>query len=462
MGDLNETAATSLLYAGNAPFLEALYEEYLGDPAAVPAAWKAYFDALSASGGGSAGQDSRHREILEDYRQMARRRGRLSGRSGEPGLGPEAAQKQGAVLRLIRAYRLLGHLRARVDSIGLSEPPAVPDLDPAFHGLDAADLDRVFNTGTLLAPREARLRDILRVLDETYLGPIGVEYIHISDVAQRQWIEHRFESCRSRPAFSAEEKRDILLQLTAAEGLERYLHTKYAGQKRFSLEGGESLIPLLNELTARAAGHSVKEIAIGMAHRGRLNVLINIMGKLPADLFQDFEGKEIFGDVDVTSGDVKYHQGFSADALTPHGPVHLALAFNPSHLEIINPVVEGSVRARQERRGDDARGQVIAILVHGDASIAGQGVVYETLNLAQTRGFTTGGTVHIVVNNRIGFTLSHPMDVRSTLYCTDIAKVVQAPVFHVDGDDPEAVIFAARTALDFRMAFHKDVMIDLV
>src|SRR5678815_5582842 len=283
--------------------------------------------------------------------------------------------------------------------------------------------------------------------------------MYISDTPTKRFVQERIEPIRSRPNYSVDERKHILERLTAAETLERYLHTKYVGQKRFSGEGGDSMIPMLDLLIQRAGSAGVQEIVLGMAHRARLNVLVNTLGKMPSDLFSEFEGKAA---QDLPAGDVKYHQGFSSDVSTPGGPVHLTLAFNPSHLEIVNPVVEGSVRARQHRRGDRMGDQVLPAVIHGDAAIAGQGVNQECLNMAQTRGFYTGGTVHIVVNNQIGFTTSDPRDTRGTLYCTDIAKMVDAPILHVNGDDPETCLLAVDLAFDYRQKFHKDVFIDLV
>ena len=303
------------------------------------------------------------------------------------------------------------------------------------------------------------LRDLMTALRDTYTGSIGAEFMHIADPEQKRWMQQRMESCRGRPSFSVDQKKRILDRVTAAEGLERYLHTKYVGQKRFSLEGGESFIASIDEVIQRAGSQGVQEIVIGMAHRGRLNVLVNTLGKMPADLFAEFEGKHAD---DLPSGDVKYHKGFSSDVTTPGGPVHLTLAFNPSHLEIVNPVVEGSTRARMDRRGDHSGSQVLSVLVHGDAAFAGQGVVMETLNLAQTRHYGTWGTVHLVINNQIGFTTSDPRDSRSTLYCTDVVKMIDVPVLHVNGDDPEAVVFATQIAVDFRQTFKKDVVVDII
>jgi 2-oxoglutarate dehydrogenase E1 component len=278
-------------------------------------------------------------------------------------------------------------------------------------------------------------------LAATYCGTVGAEFMHIVNTEERHWIMSRMEAVRSAPDFSAEQRLNILRQLNGAEGLERSLGSKYPGTKRFGLEGGESLIPMMSEAIQRIGGYGAKEICIGMAHRGRLNVLVNILGKNPVDLFDEFEGKVSY----IGSGDVKYHQGFSSNMMTPGGEVHLALAFNPSHLEIVSPVIEGSVRARQDRRDDLVGQKVVPIVLHGDAAFAGQGVVMETFQMSQTRAYRTGGTLHIVLNNQIGFTTSEPTDARSTEYCTDIAKMVQAPIFHVNGDDPEAVVIVSLT-----------------
>ena len=362
------------------------------------------------------------------------------------------------MLQLINAFRFTGHRQANLDPLNQYERPHVQELDPAYHGLTAADMDRVFNTGSLHGPDEAPLKEILEIVRSTYCGTIGAEYMHIVETAQKRWIQQRLEPTRGNPGFDEERKRHVLDRVIAAATLEEYLHTKYVGQKRFSIEGGESLIPLLDCVVSESARQGVKEIVLGMAHRGRLNVLVNIVGKHPSKLFDEFEGRSR----EARSGDVKYHLGYSSDIETPGGSVHLTLGFNPSHLEIIDPVVEGSVRARQDRRGDIERNSVLPLLIHGDAAFAGQGVVMETFNLSQTRGYSTGGTVHVIVNNQIGFTTSDPLDSRSTLYCTDVSKIVQAPIFHVNGDDPEAVAHVAQIALDFRMEFNKDVIIDLV
>ncbi len=458
---LKEQIAGSYLFSANIPYIEELYDTWLEQPDRVPAVWRAWFESIQSDNG--HGPDVNHSRIAELLREQtssvrpAARRGTLSASSSE------LIAKQAAVLRLIQAYRMLGHLRADVDPIRFRGFPPAPELDLHFQGLSERDLDMIFNTSTVHGPDEASLRDILAIMQGTYCGTIGSEFTHIRNIDRRQWVRERLERSRARALLKPQQRVEILRQLTAAETLERYLHTRYAGQKRFSLEGGDSLVPMLDTVIRCCGENQAEEISIGMAHRGRLNVLINIMGKKPADLFMDFEGHDISKiDKNQQRGDVKYHQGFSSDIALPSGHCHLSLAFNPSHLEIISPVVEGSVRARQDGRGDWQRTKVVPVLIHGDAALAGQGVVYETVNLSQTRGFSTGGTIHIVVNNQIGFTTSHPLDSRSTLYCTDVGKVVQAPIFHVNGDDPEAVIYVARLAVEYRMTFNSDVFIDMI
>ncbi|OGA38622.1 MAG: 2-oxoglutarate dehydrogenase E1 component [Betaproteobacteria bacterium RIFCSPLOWO2_12_FULL_62_13] len=450
---MKEMLGNSCLFGSNAPFIEALYELYLEDPASVEPRWRGYFDELQRLD--DRPRDISHAQIRERFARLARERRPGATVAAQPRLG----DKQFAVLQLIAAYRFQGARHAGVDPLGRQEKPYIAELDPPYYGLTDADMGGVFNTGTLFAPREMKLKDILVFLQDTYCRTIGVEYMYITDMAQKRWVQERLETIRSMPGYDADHRKHILERLTAAETLERYMHTKYVGQKRFSLEGGETLIAQLDALLARAGKAGVQELVIGMAHRGRLNVLVNIMGKMPKDLFAEFEGKH---DHHLLAGDVKYHQGFSTNVMTPGGPMHVTLAFNPSHLEIVNPVVEGSVRARQHRRRDFKGEQVLPVLIHGDASFAGQGVVQETLNLAQTRGYGTGGTIHIVVNNQIGFTTSDPRDVRSTLYCTDVAKMLEAPIFHVNGDDPEAVCLVTEIALDYRMEFDRDVVVDLV
>jgi len=449
--------ASTPLYGGNAAFIEDLYERYLQDPESVDLAWRERFDAIHRE----AANEVPHGPVRENFLRLAKEsRTRPLTRSTNR-LEPAAAEKQAAVLRLINAYRYRGHQIARLDPLTLRETPKIADLDPAYQNLDEDDLDQVFHTGSLYAPDRMTLRDIIALVQQIYCGSVGSEYMHITNTAEKRWIQKRLEGYRGQPEIDDADRRWLLTLLTAAEGIEKYLHARYVGQKRFSLEGGETLIPLLDELIQRAGRKGIREIVIGMAHRGRLNVLTNILGKPPQEIFDEFEGRAQVHWREL-AGDVKYHMGFSTDIETPGGILHLALGFNPSHLEIIDPVIQGSVRARQQRRQDRTGDQVLALLIHGDAAFAGQGVVAETLQLSQVRGFGTGGTVHVVINNQIGFTTSNPLDTRSTLYCTDVAKMVQAPVFHVNGEDPEAVIFVTRMALDFRNQFHKDVIVDLV
>jgi 2-oxoglutarate dehydrogenase E1 component len=451
---MKEFLGTSYLFGGNAPFIEELYEAWLENPESVAPEWRRWFEQIQQPGA----RDVAHEPIRQAFVKLAYKR--PDGNGHAPTVAVAALErKQVSVLQLINAYRFLGLRHANVDPLKRFPKPEVPELEPSYYGLTEADMNAVFNTGSLVGPEQLPLREILRAVRETYCGSIGVEYMYISDVAQKRWIQSRFESIRSTPSYSPDYKRHILERVTAAETLEKYLHTRYVGQKRFSLEGGDSLIPLLDNLLQRAGEKGIQETVIGMAHRGRLNVLVNTMGKMPKDLFSEFEGKHADN---LQAGDVKYHLGFSSDIITPGGPMHLTLAFNPSHLEIVNPVVEGSVRARQHRRRDREGKQVLPVVIHGDAAFAGQGVVMETLNLSQTRGYKTGGTVHIIVNNQIGFTTSDTRDTRSTLYATDIVKMVEAPVFHVNGDDPEAVVLATEIALEFRTQFQKDVVIDMI
>ena len=454
---MKELLGNSYLFGGNAPFIEDLYEAYLLNPDSVTTEWRRYFDQIQQSPGA---RDVPHAPVIESFIRLAKTNRRGNGHVHAPTQAVATVEKkQVSVLQLINAYRFLGVRHASVDPLKRFEKPDVPELDPAFYGFTEADLELVFNSGSLVGPEQMPLREILRAVKETYCGSAGIEYMYISDTRQKRWIQQRLEGIRSQPSYDADFRRHILERVTAAETLEKYLHTRYVGQKRFSLEGAESLIPLLDVLLQRAGTRGIQETVIGMAHRGRLNVLVNTLGKMPKDLFSEFEGKQV---ETLPMGDVKYHQGFSSDIMTPGGPMHLTLAFNPSHLEIVNPVVEGSVRARQHRRKDREGNQVLPVLLHGDASFIGQGVVMETLNLSQTRGYRTGGTVHVIVNNQIGFTTSDTRDTRSTIYCTDVAKMIEAPVFHVNGDDPEAVAMVTEVALEFRMEFHKDVVIDLV
>lgn len=456
---LQEQYAQTPLFGANAGAVEALYEQYIEQPDSVPAEWQRYFESL-----GDATTEARHAEIREQLKAGGSQGSRARVvRSKRAGAAQGSDEKQAAVSRLIQVYSLRGHQIADIDPLGLMHRPVPGVLKRDYLGLTDADMDTEFFTGGLAgsANRRMKLRDIVALLEKIYCGKIGAEFAHISRARERLWLRKRFEQGMASDPLSDEDRLTILEQLTSAEGIERYLHTRYVGQKRFSLEGGESLIPMIDDVIQQGGRNGIREIVIGMAHRGRINVLVNILGKSPEELFEEFEGnydlKELKG-----SGDVKYHKGFSADMKTDGGNVHIALAFNPSHLEIVNPVVEGSVRARQQRRGDEERQEVLPLLVHGDAAFAGQGVVSETFQMSQTNGFRTGGTLHIVINNQIGFTTSRPSDARSTDYCSDVAKMIEAPIFHVNADDPEAVIFVTRLALEYRQKFRKDVVIDLV
>ena len=449
----------TFLFGGNAPYVEEMYENYLDNPGSVPDTWREYFDALQhvPASDGSNARDVAHLPVVNAFAQRAKSGGtRVVLASADAEMG----RKRTADQQLIAAYRNVGQRWADLDPLKRTERPHIPDLDPAFYGFVDADQETVFDTSnTFFGKNSMSLRELLNALRETYCGTLGAEYMYATDQDEKRWWQQKLESVRSKPNFNADKKKHILGRLTAAEGLERFLHTKYVGQKRFSLEGGESFIAAMDELIQAAGAQGVQEIVIGMAHRGRLNVLVNTMGKQPKDLFAEFDHT---APEELTSGDVKYHQGFSSDMSTPGGPVHLSLAFNPSHLEIVNPVVQGSVRARMDRRSDPHGKQVLPVLVHGDAAFGGQGVNQETLALAQTRGYTTGGTVHIIINNQIGFTTSDPRDMRSSAFCTDIVKMVEAPVLHVNADDPEAVVLATQFALEYRMKFCKDVVVDII
>ena len=494
---LDRQYESSPIQGGNAPYVEALYESYLQDPVSVSAEWQRYFGGI----GGEKPRDVPRQQIVSTERvrphepivsvereepqqpiaspERERHQQPIARPEGErprqslavaAGIGWEGSppieqvsEKQAAVSRLIQVYSLRGHQVADLDPLDLWErsTPAVMKLD--FLGLDETDLDAEYFTGGLAGTGHTRmkLRDILDVLKRVYCGRIAMEFAHISRARERLWLRQRFEENRAGSGLSREGRRRVFASLNRAEGLERYLNTKFVGQKRFSLEGGETLIPILDDMIRTAGDRGIQEVVIGMAHRGRLNVLVNVLGKAPQELFSEFAP-----DRDLSklrgSGDVKYHMGFSADVRTPGNNVHVVLAFNPSHLEIVNSVVEGSVRARQDRRGDIQGNQVLPVLIHGDAAFAGQGVVAETFQMSQTRHFHTGGTIHVVINNQIGFTINDRHDARSTPYCSDIAKMVEAPVFHVNGDDPEAAVAAIRLAMGYRQAFHKDVVIDLI
>ena len=449
----------SALGADHATYLESLYEQFLTDPASVDARWRAYFTDLRAG----VANEVAHGPLRDELALRAKATRAIS---ATPSATDDVLlAKQGAVSRLIQVYCNRGHLVANIDPLGLLERAEPEVLQPGYFGLTEADMEREFHIdpplGATSLPKRMKLRDIIARLKDIYCGTIGAEFAHVSNAEERLWLNNRLQNGRLEQKFTTEERGNLLWQLTAAEGLERYLSTRYPAQKRFSLEGGDCLIPLMDDLIQQGGVRGVREVVIGMAHRGRLNVLVNVLGKSPQQLFSEFEGKYDIAHLQG-SGDVKYHKGFSTDIRTPGGNVHVTLAFNPSHLEVVNPVVEGSVRARQHRCQDTAGDSIVPVLIHGDAAFSGQGVVMETLQMSRTRGYSTGGTVHVIVNNQVGFTTHDPRDMRSTLYCSDPAKMVEAPIFHVNGDDPEAVIFATRLALEYRMTFHKDVVVDLV
>lgn len=457
---MSEYGQNSYLFAGNVSYIESLYESWLDNPSSVSKHWQDYFLTLQKwpSSDGTFHADINHAQVLATY---VNRDKHFSTRAATLLENTESIHQSIAVQQLILAYRFLGTFKARLDPLELHDLPNIDELNPAFYGLNQADINQMFDiSNTGFGQEKATLKELIHYLEATYCKSIGAEFMYMSDQTQKDWLLKRLESVQSKPNFSDTQKRHILEKLVAAEGFEHYLNTRYVGQKRFSLEGGESLIPALDAIIQRAGQQGIKELVLGMAHRGRLNVLVNIMGKSPFELFAEFEGKAL--ENELPAGDVKYHQGFVQDISTQGGPVHLSLAFNPSHLEVVNPVVEGSTKARMMHRKDLEGSQTMPILIHGDAAFAGQGVIQETLNMAQTPGYGTGGTLHIVINNQIGFTTSDPRDARSSLYCTDIVKVIEAPVLHVNGDDPEAVVWAASVALDFRMMFKKDVVLDIV
>ncbi|GAV19802.1 2-oxoglutarate dehydrogenase E1 component [Mariprofundus micogutta] len=445
------------LFSAGSSYLEHMQELYHSSPESVPAEWAEYFSGLKDV---ETSAQTGHQAML------ARMRPQISAGSTQHYDDITTLSKQGDIeypsraIYLIQAYRMHGHMHAELDPLHLNPRPSSPELDLAYYGLSEADLDQMFPTGDLTGDHQMPLGEIVKLLEETYCGHIGPESMHITNSARRHWIQSRLERIRSKADYDTDTRRHIFGRIMHAEEFERFLHTRYVGQKRFSLEGGESLIPMLDAMVQKAGSNGTREIILGMAHRGRLNVLANIMDKSLSDIFSEFEGAQLQESAQG-QGDVKYHMGFSSDVQTPGGVVHLSLGFNPSHLEIITPVVLGSVRARQCRRKDKNKTEVMGVLVHGDAAFAGQGVVAESLQLSKLRGFRVGGAIHIVVNNQIGFTVN-PFDARSTTYCTDIAKIVQAPILHVNGDDPEACCLAIEVAVEYRNTFHEDIVIDLI
>jgi 2-oxoglutarate dehydrogenase E1 component len=457
--DMKQMQQESYLFGSNAVFIEELYGEYLKNENNVDEHWRLWFSSLAPSGDSNGlVKDHDHLAIQAQVKSAVMSKkttGQIANSTQH-----EHQLKQVSVLQLINAYRIKGHRKADLDPLNKPSPDAIRDLTLEGHNLTNDDLDTVFNTGSMCGVDEITLREVIQRLEKTYCGTLASEYMYMESLTQKRWIQKHIETSQSTPNFREGRRNRILDRVIAAENLEKYLHTRYIGQKRFSLEGGESLIPLLDRVIQQAGANKTREVVIGMAHRGRLNVLTNIFGKMPSDLFDEFEGNVKFDS--QSNHDVKYHQGFSSDIYTDIGPMHIALAFNPSHLEIVDPVVEGSVRARQCRFKNFKTNDVLPVLIHGDAAFAGQGVVMENFNMCKTRGYKTGGTIHIIVNNQIGFTTSNPRDVRSTLYCTEVARMVQAPIFHVNGDDPEACVYIAELAVKFRETFNQDVVIDMI
>ena len=439
---------------GSAPYIEALYESFLKDPNSVSDDWKIYFETLPKNSDNET--DISHKDVIKKFKNQRRRRTY----SSKPSTNKSIDEKQIRVIQLIQSYRNRGHQRANLDPLGIRKTSVCEDLDIDFHGLQESDLGKKFNTDTLnINQDEASLEEIINSLKKIYCGTLGIEYNYITNTKERLWFQDRLEPNLGKVYFKKEEKVNLLKRLNSTEGLAKFLATRYPGMKRFGSEGGESLIPLVDSLIQNCSIFGAEQICLGMSHRGRLNLLVNVLGKSPKELFSEFEEDyELEG---ASTGDVKYHLGFSSNILTPNGEVHVSLNNNPSHLEIVNPVIEGSVRARQERLKDNEKNRVIPILIHGDAAFSGQGVVMETLQMSQTRGYGVGGTIHVIVNNQIGFTTSDVRDARSTLYSTDVAKMIECPILHVNGDDPEMVVFAAKLACEYRYTFKKDIIIDM-
>ena len=447
---MKELWGSSHISAGHAAYLEDLYETFIHDPDNLSKEWLDFFTSLPKHPN-SNGEIS-HQKIIKEFKNLSR--SKVISKTKK-----SVDERQGKVIRLIQSYRNRGHLKAKLDPLGMMERRVIEDLGIEFHGLSHEDLDQEFYTDTFTDSKKLTLREILKRLEEIYCGNIGIECNHILDSNERRWFQKKFESKLKDYNFSKKQQLNIYERLNSAEGLAKYLSAKYPGMKRFGIDGAEALVPLVESVIQDCGSMGASQICFGMAHRGRLNLLVNVLGKLPSELFSAFD--EDFELEGASTGDVKYHLGFSSNFETPGGEVHVSLFNNPSHLEIVDPVVIGSVRARQDRIGDKDRSKVVPVLLHGDASFSGQGVVMESLQMSQTRGFNVGGTIHIIVNNQIGFTTSNIEDSRSTDYSSDVAKIIQAPVIHVNGDDPEMVINAAKIACKYRNKFKKDIVIDL-
>ena len=458
-----ETIENSFLYGANAAFIEELYARYLKNPASVEPSWQRFFASLGDPAPKKPSWDASPTRIIgqPDAEAVKPSADKKAAGAIDPKKMEEEALYALRALTLIRTYRVRGHLLATLDPLGIEKPTMHADLDPATYGFTDADLDRSIYLGGTLGLERATLREILEILQTTYSGTIGVEFMHIQDPAQREWVMQRIEAARGMPSLSADQKKKILSTLLEVEGFEEFVQLKYTGMKRFSVQGGDAMVPGLISILETASEHGVEEIVIGMPHRGRMNVLTAIMGKPYSELLSIFNGNLDFPDSIQASGDVKYHLGASHDRAMGNGKtMHLSLTANPSHLEAVNPVVIGKVRAKQDQKNDKERKRVMGLLLHGDAAFAGQGLVPETLALAELRGYRTGGTVHVIVNNQIGFTTA-PKYSRFTPYPTDCAKAVQAPIFHVNGDDPEAVVFCCQLATEFRQAFGRDSVVDI-
>ena len=473
---------TSFLFGANAPFIEELYARFLADPSSVDAEWQTFFGALAEQKGdvlaevrGASWAPNGTRvigAIDPDAVPAAANRNVKGGKEAAAAVAPAiagkteaeiraAAQDTARALMLIRAYRIRGHLEADLDPLGLVRQAPHRELDPATYGFTEADWDRpILIFGSLALGESATLRQIMERLRKTYCGKIGVEFMHISDPDQKAWIQERIEHIENHTEFTVTGRKMILERVGEAEGLERYLHVKFVGTKRFGLDGGESLIPGIEQILKRGGQLGVKEVMLGMPHRGRLNTLVHVMHKSYTALFSEFQGRSSQPEEMRGSGDVKYHLGASADREFDGNVIHLSLSPNPSHLEAVNPVILGKARAKEDQRGDTDRSQVMCILMHGDAAFAGQGLVAESLDLSDLAGYRIGGTIHFIVNNQIGFT-TLPTESRSGPYCTEVAKIVQAPILHVNGDDPEAVVHVARIATEFRQHFKRDIVIDM-
>ena len=441
---MQEFEQNSYLADNNAGYVENLYEDFLNDPESVSQQWRDYFLSLSQEGG-----DVSHATVRAQFKALASR---------PVAANTDGNHRQSAVDALIYNYRRYGHLIAKINPL-VETVDRDPRLQLSYHELSDADLSETFLTRGVVSQRQATLKAIISQLQKVYCDSVGSEINHIEDIREQQWLQHYLENRLSTIQLPTQTQKNILQQLIKAETLEKYLDSKYVGQVRFSLEGGDVLIPMLDELVKRSRQQQIQEIVICMAHRGRVNVLLNIMGQSAAELFKEFEGKDDYG---LTTGDVKYHRGYSRDVKTDAGPVHLSLAFNPSHLEFIGPVAMGSVLARQEKQGSQNTNYAMAVIIHGDAAFSGEGIVMEALSMSQTRAHHIGGSIHIVLNNQLGFTASNPQDLRSSRYCTDVAKMINAPIFHVNADDPVAAGNIMQLALEYRMAFQKDVIIDLV